>query len=147
MTGVQTCALPIFIGKCIEWYDIMPGPNSASTTMNMRWIIRDSATGRENHDINWTFRAGDKVKIRIVNSPQSAHPMPHPIHFHGQRFLVAAVNGIRNRNLAWKDTYLVGQDHVVDILLDASNPGGWMAHCHIAEHLEGMMMFPFYVAK
>ena len=58
---------------------------------------------------------------------------------------MVAVNGLPNANMAWKDTYLVGMNHVVDILLDASNPGGWMAHCHISERAEGMMMFPFYV--
>jgi FtsP/CotA-like multicopper oxidase with cupredoxin domain len=26
-----------------------------------------------------------------------------------------------------------------------SNPGIWMSHCHIAEHLEGGMMFSFDV--
>ena len=33
----------------------------------------------------------------------------------------------------------------VDILLDVSNPGVWMAHCHIAEHHESGMMFNFHV--
>ena len=34
---------------------------------------------------------------------------------------------------------------VVDILLDVTNPGVWMAHCHIAEHHESGMMFSFRV--
>jgi FtsP/CotA-like multicopper oxidase with cupredoxin domain len=33
----------------------------------------------------------------------------------------------------------------VDILLDATNPGLWMAYCHIAEHHESGMMFSFRV--
>jgi FtsP/CotA-like multicopper oxidase with cupredoxin domain len=33
----------------------------------------------------------------------------------------------------------------VDILLDVTNPGLWMAHCHIAEHHESGMMFSFNV--
>jgi FtsP/CotA-like multicopper oxidase with cupredoxin domain len=33
----------------------------------------------------------------------------------------------------------------VDILLDVTNPGRWMAHCHIAEHHESGMMFSFDV--
>jgi suppressor of ftsI len=28
----------------------------------------------------------------------------------------------------------------VDILLELSNPGRWMLHCHIAEHLAAGMM-------
>jgi FtsP/CotA-like multicopper oxidase with cupredoxin domain len=27
--------------------------------------------------------------------------------------------------------------------LDVTNPGRWMAHCHIAEHHESGMMFSF----
>jgi FtsP/CotA-like multicopper oxidase with cupredoxin domain len=131
--------------KGIEWRDHMAEMNAASTTRNMEWIIRDVATGMENHAIQWSFRAGDKVRIRIRNDSASAHPMPHPIHFHGQRFLIVAVNGIPNLNKAWKDTYLVGTRETVDILLDAANPGTWMAHCHIAEHSEDMMMFHFDV--
>jgi FtsP/CotA-like multicopper oxidase with cupredoxin domain len=33
----------------------------------------------------------------------------------------------------------------VDILLDVTRPGVWMAHWHIAEHHEGGMMFSFTV--
>ena len=28
---------------------------------------------------------------------------------------------------------------------EVTNPGGWMAHCHIAEHHEGGMMLSFTV--
>jgi len=42
------------------------------------------------------------------------------------------VDGKENLQLAWKDTYLVPTGSTADILLDASNPGAWMAHCHIA---------------
>jgi FtsP/CotA-like multicopper oxidase with cupredoxin domain len=131
--------------KGVEWYDHMAEMNEISNPSNMHWIIRDLETGKENHDIHWTFRRGDKVKIRIINDTAATHPMPHPFHVHGQRFLVVGVNGRRNLNMGWKDTYLVGTGETTDILLDASNPGEWMAHCHIAEHHESMMMFHFRV--
>jgi hypothetical protein len=35
----------------------------------------------------------------------------------------------------------------VDILFDVTNPGLWMAHCHIAEHMQSGMMFSFNVAR
>jgi suppressor of ftsI len=130
----------------VEWEDTMGVMNSGSSAANMSWIIRDVATGLENHDISWVFRKGDQVLIRIVNDSLAVHAMPHPIHFHGQRFLVVRVNGKPNPVLAWKDTYMVPSASTVDLLLDASNPGGWMAHCHIAEHVEGGMMFHFHVA-
>ena len=45
----------------------------------------------------------------------------------------------------WKDTVLVRTGETVDILLDVTNVGRWMAHCHIAEHHESGMMFSFNV--
>jgi FtsP/CotA-like multicopper oxidase with cupredoxin domain len=47
----------------------------------------------------------------------------------------------------WKDTVLLRAGETVDILLDVSNPGLWMAHCHIAEHNQAGMMFSFRVAR
>jgi suppressor of ftsI len=132
-------------GMGIEWTDHMGLANSATTSEDITWIIRDLATGKENHDIRWDFPRGDKVMIRIYNDSASMHPMPHPIHFHGQRFLVVRENGQLNDWMTWKDTYLVGRGRTVDLLLDASNPGSWVAHCHISEHMEASMMFHFQV--
>ena len=71
--------------------------------------------------------------------------MHHPIHLHGQRFLVVAQDGIPKRNLVWKDTEIVPVGSTVDILVDMSNPGDWMLHCHISEHLEAGMGMVFTV--
>jgi FtsP/CotA-like multicopper oxidase with cupredoxin domain len=71
--------------------------------------------------------------------------MQHPIHFHGQRFLVLTTNGVKTDNFVWKDTTLIQKGDTVEILVDMENPGTWMAHCHIAEHLESGMMFNFRV--
>jgi hypothetical protein len=89
---------------------------------------------------------GDRVKIRLVNDMEQDHPMHHPFHVHGAgRFLVLSRDGIAEPNLVWKDTVLVRTGETVDILLDITNPGRWMAHCHIAEHHESGMMFSFDV--
>jgi len=129
----------------VEWGGTMPMMNWASTGRQVRWVLRDPASGRENMDIAWTFRRGEPAKIRLVNERRAFHGMQHPIHLHGQRFLVLAVNGVPNRDLAWKDTVLVPAGAVVDILLDTANPGEWMLHCHIAEHLSAGMMMHFTV--
>ncbi len=129
----------------IEWSGTMPMMNWASTGKQVHWILRDAETGLENMDIDWQFRRGEPVVIRLVNQRRSFHGMQHPIHLHGQRFLVLAVNGVPTQNLVWKDTVLVPAGSVVDILLDPSNPGRWMLHCHIAEHLSAGMMLPFTV--
>ena len=129
----------------IEWEDDMAMMNAMSDTDSAKWKIIDEGTRAENMDIDWSFTRGEPVKIRIFNDPKSMHPMQHPIHFHGQRFLVVARDGVPQTNLVWKDTVLVKAGETLDIVLDTSNPGTWMAHCHIAEHLEAGMMFSFTV--
>jgi suppressor of ftsI len=129
----------------IEWDDTNKLTGSMSNTTNVKWKITDQDTGKENMTIDWQLKVGQPVKISIFNDPNSMHPMQHPIHFHGQQFLVLARNGIPEINLAWKDTVLVPSGQTVDILLNPTNPGTWMAHCHIAEHLEDGMMFNFTV--
>jgi len=132
----------------IEWEDTMEEINRQTTPSNMRWMLVDRQTEKSNAGIDWSFTVGDRVKIRILNEMDSDHPMHHPIHFHGAgRFLVLSRDGVAEPNLVWKDTVLVKTGEVVDILLDVSNPGLWMAHCHIAEHTESGMMFSFNVAR
>jgi FtsP/CotA-like multicopper oxidase with cupredoxin domain len=130
----------------IEWEDDMVEVNRMTTPANMRWKLVDRETGAENAQIDWTFRVGDRVKLRLVNEMDSDHPMPHPFHVHGAgRFLVLARDDVVESNLVWKDTVLVRTGETLDILLEVTNPGRWMAHCHIAEHHESGMMFSFNV--
>lgn len=132
----------------IEWEEgDMAMMNSMSTDENIEWFIEDEATKKRNEDIDWSFNKGDLVKISIKNDEKGMHPMQHPIHFHGQRFVVLSRDGVANENLQWKDTVLIPRGQTVDILVEMSNPGEWMAHCHIAEHLESGMMFDFMVTE
>ena len=92
----------------IEWEDDMVEVNRLTTPANMRWKLVDRDTGAANAAIDWKFRVGDQVKIRLVNEMDSDHPMPHPFHVHGAgRFLVLARDGVEEPNLVWKDTVLV----------------------------------------
>ena len=131
----------------IEWNDGMPMMNWLASGNEVEWILRDRRTGAENEEIDWRFRVGDVVKVRVFNSPDSFHPMNHPIHIHGQRFLVLEMDGARSENLVWKDTAIVPVGSTADFLVEMSNPGEWMAHCHIAEHLSAGMMFSFTVER
>jgi FtsP/CotA-like multicopper oxidase with cupredoxin domain len=134
-------------GDGIEWEDDMVDVNRITTSANTRWNLIDRETGAANHAIDWRFRVGDQVKLRLVNEMDSDHPMHHPFHIHGAgRFIVLARDGEPEPNLVWKDTVLVRTGETVDVLLDVTNAGTWMAHCHIAEHHESGMMFSFEVA-
>jgi FtsP/CotA-like multicopper oxidase with cupredoxin domain len=132
----------------IEWEDDMVEVNRLTTTATMHWKFLDRTSGTDSPTIDWQFTVGDRVKIRLVNEMESDHPMHHPFHLHGAgRFLVLARDGVVEPNLVWKDTVLVRTGQTVDILFDVSNPGLWMAHCHIAEHMQSGMMFSFNVAR
>src|SRR5947207_10735152 len=123
---------------------IQPGSESGK----LNWQLGGRENGGGNGDISWSVTVGDRVKIRLVNEMGSDHPMHHPFHVHGAgRFLILSRDGQPEPNLVWKDTVLLRAGETVDILLDVSNPGLWMAHCHIAEHNQSGMMFSFNVAR
>jgi FtsP/CotA-like multicopper oxidase with cupredoxin domain len=132
----------------IEWEDDMVEVNRLTTTATMHWKFLDRTSGADSASIDWQFTVGERVKLRLVNEMDSDHPMHHPFHLHGAgRFLVLSRDDVPEPNLVWKDTVLVRTGQVVDILFDVSNPGLWMAHCHIAEHMQSGMMFSFNVAR
>ena len=132
----------------IEWEDDMVEVNRLTTTATMHWKFLDRTSGADRPAIDWRFTVGERVKLRLVNEMNSDHPMHHPFHLHGAgRFLVLARDGVPEPNLVWKDTVLVRTGQVVDLLFDVSNQGLWMAHCHIAEHMQSGMMFSFNVAR
>ena len=129
----------------IEWEDLMGEVNARVNSNMIEWYIEDARTKKRNSNLTYEFKKGSVKKILFVNSRDSEHPMQHMIHLHGQRFLVLEDNGVKNENLVWKDTFLIRTGSNVTILLDNSNPGEWMFHCHIAEHLESGMMSMFKV--
>ena len=72
--------------------------------------------------------------------------MHHPFHIHGAgRFLILARDGDRRSQPRLEGHGALRAGETVDILLDVTNAGVWMAHCHIAEHHESGMMFSFTV--
>jgi len=135
----------IGINAPMDWNDGMAMMNWVSTGKEVRWVLRDPDTGKENMDIDWRFRVGDAVKIRVFNDPAASHAMQHPLHLHGQRFLVVSRDGVAATNLVWKDTAIIPAGETVDLLVDMANPGRWMIHCHVAEHLGAGMMAVFEV--
>lgn len=121
----------------------MAAMNASSTTDTVQWHLKDLDTNQT--DFNWTFKKGDLVNLTVDNTKTTMHPMQHPVHLHGQRFIVTAIDGVPQSNLVWKDTVLVPAGHVYTLLAVMDNPGKWMIHCHIPEHLEAGMMGNFTV--
>jgi FtsP/CotA-like multicopper oxidase with cupredoxin domain len=136
---VQALRLDTAYVHPVEWTSTMPMMDWLSTGREVSWTIRDSVSGAEGMALDWRVPRNKPLVVRLVNDKHVLHPMGHPIHLHGQRFLVLARNGVPNEDPVWKDTVLVPAGGTVDLLVDTSNPGRWMLHCHIAEHLESGM--------
>jgi FtsP/CotA-like multicopper oxidase with cupredoxin domain len=136
---VQALRLDTAFVQPVEWTSAMPMMDWLSSAREVSWILRDSASGAEGMALDWRVPRDKPLLVRLVNDRHVLHPMGHPIHLHGQRFLVLARNGVPNADPVWKDTVLVPAGGSVDLLVDTSNPGRWMLHCHISEHLESGM--------
>ena len=72
---------------------------------------------------------GERLRLRFVNQSMMFHPM----HLHGHTFALT-------RGGARKDTVIVRPMQVLEVDLDADNPGQWAAHCHNVYHAESGMM-------
>ena len=133
----------------VEWNETMPMMNWLTTGMGVTWVLRDAADARANREIGpavgWRFAEGDVVKIRLYNDPKTPHPMNHPMHLHGQRFLLLEHDGVRPTNFVWRDTILVPVGSTIDLLVEMSNPGFWMLNCQIPEHMGSGMAITFRV--
>jgi len=63
----------------------------------------------------------------------------HPIHLHGMTFKVLASD--RKTIIPYfTDTYLLGKNERARVALVADNPGLWMFHCHVIDHMETGLM-------
>ena len=78
--------------------------------------------------------AAGVIEVRNLSATE------HPFHLHGQSFEVLSVNGVAPASRRVEDTVNVGIRGTVRLLVQARNPGDWMAHCHLLPHAEGGMM-------
>ncbi|MCJ8313251.1 MAG: multicopper oxidase domain-containing protein [Pseudomonadales bacterium] len=76
------------------------------------------------------FKLGKSYLVTIKNNTQ----YPHPVHFHGHTFKVLNSNKY-NIQPYLADTVLLQKNEQAQILIYADNPGMWMFHCHIIEHM------------
>jgi len=85
-------------------------------------------------------RCGDRVRIRLGNIAE----MAHPIHIHGHQFLVTASDGnhIPPNGRMLKNTINVASGETWDIEFLANNLGIWPFHCHIPHHMSNNMTNP-----
>jgi len=119
---------------------MMMGENRNSMMNMMRegkvWFINGVAASGHVMDPLITLTK-DRSYILAMQNDTAWH---HPIHLHGHSFRVLSRNGKPTPRREWQDTVLMAPRENVEIAFVADNPGDWMFHCHIFEHMAGGMM-------
>jgi FtsP/CotA-like multicopper oxidase with cupredoxin domain len=77
-------------------------------------------------------KVGEKIRIQLINiDPSEVHTM----HLHGMNFQVVAKDGNPVAQPESMNTVLIGPGETMDLAVEAENPGKWMFHCHILDHV------------
>jgi len=108
----------------------------------MAWTLNGVAESGHTPAPMFTLARGRTHVIEMVNDTAWDHPM----HLHGYAFRVVTRNGVPTRYRPWQDTVLLAPEDRVEIAFVADNPGNWMFHCHILEHMAAGMMSVLRVA-
>jgi FtsP/CotA-like multicopper oxidase with cupredoxin domain len=75
---------------------------------------------------------GAKVLVRLINASAEE---THVMHLHGYTFHIMAMDGNPLAHPTAANTVLLGPSQTADIAFTAENPGAWMFHCHILDHM------------
>jgi len=90
------------------------------------------------HGVEPFLRAapGSTQVLRIENRTA----FPHPMHLHGHPLRVLDVDGRPPPWPLWRDTVLLAPRRSMRVAFVADNPGSWLLHCHIPEHMDAGML-------
>ncbi|XP_077299198.1 uncharacterized protein LOC143920267 [Arctopsyche grandis] len=102
-------------------------------------------------------RQNSVVEFVLIDESPEPEPVVHPIHFHGLKFMVTSEGQVfnngsltiaqmrrlnregalrgNNTRPPLKDTVLVRTQGYVVMRFLANNPGIWLVHCHIDDHM------------
>src|SRR6266702_2302431 len=120
----------------LQEYAVLPN-NTVPNTMNMEfnWLTFNGQAGPATTPL--IVRLGDRVRIRMINLGMDHHP----VHLHGNTFVVTGSEGGRQPKPTWApgNTVLVGVAQARDVEFVANNPGDWMLHCHLPHHMMNQM--------
>jgi FtsP/CotA-like multicopper oxidase with cupredoxin domain len=105
------------------------------------WAINDVAAHETAMAPLATMERGRTQLLRIRNDTA----WPHPMHLHGFHFRLLTRGGRAVAHRPWLDTVLVERGETVAVAFVADNPGGWLFHCHVLEHMAAGMSAVFRV--
>jgi FtsP/CotA-like multicopper oxidase with cupredoxin domain len=124
-------------GLILQEWAVLPNntvPNTAA--MEYNWLTFNGVSGPAITPM--IARLGSRVRLRIVNIGMDHHP----IHLHGNQFVMTGTEGGRSPETTWypMNTVLVGVAQARVVEFEAKYPGAWMVHCHLPHHMMNSMM-------
>ena len=124
-------------GLLIQQWALLPNndvPNSMA--MEFNWLTFNGKSGPATTPM--LVKQGERVRIRLVNLGMDHHP----IHLHGNQFVVTGTEAGRKPQNLWfeENTVLVGVGQARNIEFDARYTGDWMMHCHMPHHMMNQMV-------
>jgi zinc transporter ZupT len=85
-------------------------------------------------------KSGDLVRLRFINISGTEF---HTMHLHGHLMKVIARDGNPVTYDDVENTLNIGPGQTVDVLVKAdADPGTWMLHCHVADHVMNGNVMP-----
>ena len=123
-------------GIILQEWAILPN-NTVPNTSNMEfnWLTFNGTAAPDTTPL--VVRHGSRVRIRLVNLGMDHHP----IHLHGNTFVVTGSEAGRQPESTWgpANTVLVGVAQARDVEFEAKYMGEWMLHCHLPHHMMNSM--------
>lgn len=124
-------------GIVLQEWALLPNntiPNTLS--MEFNWLTFNGKSGPATTPM--IVKQGERVRIRMINIGMDHHP----IHLHGNQFVVTGTEAGRGPvdGVARQNTVLVGVAQARDIEFDAKYVGDWMLHCHLPHHMMNQMV-------
>jgi FtsP/CotA-like multicopper oxidase with cupredoxin domain len=98
------------------------------------WNIKGPKAQRPAFCTNANLLATLERDKSYVFSLRNNTQYPHPIHLHGHAFKVLDSNK-RTLMPHFADTVVLQDHEQIRIAFVADNPGAWMFHCHVIEHM------------
>jgi FtsP/CotA-like multicopper oxidase with cupredoxin domain len=124
-------------GVILQEWAVLPNntvPNTAG--MEYNWLTFNGVSAPAITPM--IARLGSRVRLRIINMGMDHHP----IHLHGNQFVMTGTEGGRAPESTWypMNTVLVGVAQARIVEFEARYPGAWMLHCHLPHHMMNNMM-------
>ncbi|TWI55469.1 FtsP/CotA-like multicopper oxidase with cupredoxin domain [Pseudomonas duriflava] len=121
-----------------EWVATLAG-DPGNCGKAMYWQINGQAGGEHKEGVEHPPLAKLTLGKSYIFEFRNMAQYLHPVHLHGLTFKVLSSD--RHRIIPYfTDTYLLGKNETARVALVADNPGKWMLHCHVIDHMETGLM-------